>query len=541
MAERQVIAGLPLFPAAVAAPAPRFETGSAFWRAVEALAPDDRLAGQLDQLLAGAPAPRTWLLLHEPDQAHLSAVAALMLARALLSRGQNVLVLDVDEQGAALTIWAEREETEGWIDVARFGASVLSAGITLPFRGGRGTLLGIGSFVPTDVTEDEIISLLGRLRHQADDIVLVAAVGPAALPWARRAERRLYCWDRGARATGQLGKVTGPFAAEGVPLTGLVGYGEAAVAAPQGAPAAPDAVPSAARAAAPTAVAEPAPEPVAMEPPAAARSKQAAAPAVTEQPAPDRTSGPAGTDAEIEALVDSALEEEPDGARTTPRLFWVAAAVFGVALVAIAWYWSNYIRVPPGGYFEPVVTQPAEAAPRDTLRSTPVLGTDPAAASAPATGDAVDQAPGTAEPERRVAEAGGLSSAGDTLARAAGGQSTAAPGPDPQAPGPGAAPRPAGGFDRAPYAVPVGQSGWALHVYSLPDSAGAAQQVAGLERAGFRTAVRIVEIKEKGGRWWRIYVGSFASRQAAAAALPALLDRLQADWAEPARIQVTNP
>ena len=54
-------------------------------------------------------------------------------------------------------------------------------------------------------------------------------------------------------------------------------------------------------------------------------------------------------------------------------------------------------------------------------------------------------------------------------------------------------------------------------------------------------AVRIVEIREKGGRWWRVYVGSFPTRSAANAALPALLDRLKASWAEPARIQDSAP
>ena len=89
--------------------------------------------------------------------------------------------------------------------------------------------------------------------------------------------------------------------------------------------------------------------------------------------------------------------------------------------------------------------------------------------------------------------------------------------------------------------MPAGQAGWALHVYSLADSASAAAQVAELERSGLRTAVRIVEIREKGGRWWRVYVGSFPTRSAANAALPALLDRLKATWAEPARIQDSTP
>jgi len=554
VADRQHIAGLPLFAAAAKVPAPAFEAGAPFWRAVDKLAPDDLLTGQLDHLLAGASAPRVWLLLHEPGQPQLSAVAALMLARALAERGQNVLVMDVDEAGAALTIWTEREETEGWIDVARFGASVLGAGVPLPFRGGRGTLLGVGSFVPTDVTEDEIISLLNRLRHQADDILIVAAVGPAALPWARRAERRLFCWDRTVRDAGQLGPVLGPFAAAGVPLTGLVAYGEpAAVAAT--APAveiqAPPPVVEAPRprevvvieVPEPVVAATPAPEPVApplTEPVVAAAPEPSPVPAPAPEPADRPAAGP--------VRPDLALGIEPDGPRGTSRVFWLATGVFAVALVAIGWYWSAYIRVPPGGYFEPVVAR-VEPAPAgdDSLAPDYSTATDYSSAAGPATqpADTTTATAGRAEAAdtRRVAEAGGLASIGDTLpgvrTQAPKAQPPAAPAPVEQITpgGVGSAPK----FDPAVYTVPAGQAGWALHVYSLPDSAGASAQAAELERAGYRTAVRIVEIKDKGGRWWRLYVGSFPSRAAARAAMPALLARLGATWAEPARIQESAP
>lgn len=537
MADRQYIAGLPLFVADAAALPEKFESGTSFWKAVEKLTPGDRLAGQLDHLLGGASSPRVWLLLHEPGQPQLSAVAALMLARALNARGQNVLVLDADEAGAALTIWSEREETEGWIDVARFGASVLAAGIDLPFRGARGLLLGVGSFVPTDVTADEIVSLLGRLRHQADDILVVAAVGPAALPWARRADRRLFCWDRSARGEAQLGPVFGPFAAEGVPLTGLVAYGEAAAAMPAAAPPSPEpplADPIRVR---PT-VAEPAaatvtaggPEPVRVAPvsqPASPPVSQPASPIAAPRTSPPVTLPPMPVEA-LRPEVDLGAELEPP--RGTPRMFWAAAAVFGLALVAISWYWTTHVRVPPGGYFEPVVTrEEPQPTARDTVTSPGTVG-----------GNMPDSlaAAGSAEPARRVAEAGGLASIGDTLPAS---RTPAAPvEPKASAPDSPAAGRPAP-FDRAPYSVPAGQAGWALHVYSLADSASAAAQVAELERNGLRTAVRIVEIREKGGRWWRVYVGSFPTRSAANAALPALLDRLQATWAEPARIQDSTP
>ena len=89
-------------------------------------------------------------------------------------------------------------------------------------------------------------------------------------------------------------------------------------------------------------------------------------------------------------------------------------------------------------------------------------------------------------------------------------------------------------FDPAPYAGAVGVEGWALHLYSFPDSATAAQEVAILARRGINAAVRTVEITDK-GRYHRVYVGSFPDRSAAKAARPALMEKLRTDWANPVR------
>ncbi|MBK8166525.1 MAG: SPOR domain-containing protein [bacterium] len=502
MAEDRVISGLPYHLGSPSAAPTGFAAGPAFWSAVAQRANDDLLADRLDDLLDGATVPRTWLVLNEPGQAATGAVAALMLARALLARGQNVLVLDVDESAAALTEWAGRRQTEGWIDVARFGASVPAAAAVLPFRGGRGALLGVGSFTPTDVTEDEIISLHGRLRHQADDILFVGTVGPDVLPWARRAERRLYCWDLSARTEADLGRVLGPFAAEGVPVTGILGWGtepEITGDLPAVEPVEVEAAP---------APAAPVPEPV--------------APRVNGPVPPRPVTAPA-----FEEL--ATFDAEPEPARRNPRLFWLAAAAFGAAIVASTWYWSNYVRVPPGGFFEPVATQEQ---PPGSGGVSPAPGPELSRPlETPSTAE--DTATGALPP--RVAEAGGLASLGDTLPK---GTDTPVRAGDAVTPAGASA---TGPFDRAAFAVPVGRDGWALHVYSLADSASAAEQIAALASQGFRTAVRIVEIREKGGRWWRIYVGSFPTRAAAAAAMPALLGHLKAGWAEPARIHESSP
>ena len=83
-----------------------------------------------------------------------------------------------------------------------------------------------------------------------------------------------------------------------------------------------------------------------------------------------------------------------------------------------------------------------------------------------------------------------------------------------------------------PYLVPVGSDGWALHIYSFPDEETARQEVATLERKGFRTETRAVQIKDK-GRWYRVYLGSFRSKSEAQQALGPLLEELGEDWGRP--------
>ncbi len=95
-------------------------------------------------------------------------------------------------------------------------------------------------------------------------------------------------------------------------------------------------------------------------------------------------------------------------------------------------------------------------------------------------------------------------------------------------------------LDMDPYLEPVGAKGWAIHVYSVADSPGTAKQVKELDRRGFRSEVRIFDLGEK-GRWFRIYLGSFASRSEAKKAMPALLEKLGEDWAKPERFEISAP
>jgi hypothetical protein len=88
--------------------------------------------------------------------------------------------------------------------------------------------------------------------------------------------------------------------------------------------------------------------------------------------------------------------------------------------------------------------------------------------------------------------------------------------------------------DMAPYQVPVGQDGWALWLYSLPEQELAEAELRELERRGIRAVYRTVDIDDK-GRWYRVYVGSFPSRAAANAAARDLKTVLDHDWVVPAR------
>ena len=61
-----------------------------------------------------------------------------------------------------------------------------------------------------------------------------------------------------------------------------------------------------------------------------------------------------------------------------------------------------------------------------------------------------------------------------------------------------------------------------------------------LERRNLKTAVKAVDVPEK-GRWYRVYLGNFATRAEANAAKPALLEKLGADYAAAKRFESSSP
>jgi hypothetical protein len=265
----------------------------------------------------------------------------------------------------------------------------------------------------------------------------------------------------------------------------------------------------------------------------------------------------------------------------TSGVFWFVLSAAAVIVMILGLYWYRYVRVPADDEVVPVVAarepatdQPAAGPGNGDLanadggaeteaESGPESGAETAAGTAAESGEPVADLPADAQggedggpaPD---AAAGDQSTTDAPGEQAGGGPPTGAADTDragnggPTSPstgdrtGPDTAPdateepdaaktEPAAPvFSLDPYRGPVGAGGWALHLYSLPDSAAAATQVAELRRRGFTTEIRESDVPGK-GHWWRVYVGSFASRAEARAAAPLLKEKLRTDWAAPTR------
>lgn len=497
--------GLPIIEAACDAADLVFGAGDGFWLDLDERVAAFGLAAVLDQALAGRSAPRVWVLVHEPGQPQLAAAAALGLARALADRGQAALVIDGDDHSTALSRWAGRDNEEGWIDIARYGTSVLTSGVALPFAGRAAYLLGVGSYAPTDATDQEIEHLITRLRRQADDLLVVLPGGAHAAPWARKADIRLLCHDQAVLTPSRLGAVVANLTDAGVAPTALLGFGRQveAAAPPVKTAAAPETDP----------------------------------PAVVEVEASRETGVAAAlAAAEVSDRAADATGAEFARRRGTSSVFWLVAVTATVLIACVAFYYFRYVRVPDGDVFgdTPTMTRQEQPVPA-TATGQATIGGDPeplttAPTETRALTDTVVVATGAdlagTEPQPTVTADPPPQATGQTIAQAT-------------EPTPAAAAQPSADpvFDPVPYQVPVGRDGWALQVYSFRDSTSANEEIARLGRRGLKAAVRIVELPDS-GRWWRIYVGSYASRNEARAAEPALFARLRTDWAQPTRFTV---
>lgn len=532
MADRQdkTPGDLPLFSSGWGAGEWEFGSGDEFWQQVSRIGRESALAEQMDEAMAGKSSPRVWLIMHEPEQPVLSAVAALGFARELAGRDQAVLVLDCDDQVQSLTAWAARLESEGWIDLARYGTSVLTSGVPMPFDGRRGYFLGVGSFAPTDVTAAEIEQMVKRLRRQADDLILVAPADHIGRLWAPVADIRLLCWDRATRPAADLEGVEADFAGSDCALTGLIGYGLPVTNKIK--------------------ISE---EPVETEEDQVDQEVDEEAevdadPVADDFETPDSepqdvvVDAPDVEDSDNAEDEDTGWQEAPALAATgeskgTSPVFWFLAVAAVVIVGIMSLYWFEYGRETEPGE-SPVVAlaeKPPVAVQQPIDRAAGELANQDGSSVGPDEGTDNEVVPPDTMVVTKTVEAEtdqpDLGAAGPFARREAPATEPATRTPvEAEAVAKPAEPE----FTMAPYRVKVGSDGWALHLYSFPDTTGAQKELAELHRRGFETEIRVVETLKK-GRWWRVYVGSFASRAEARAAAPLLKKKLRTDWANPTR------
>jgi hypothetical protein len=560
----------PVFPSGLTLGELDLAGGAGFWDEVTRFTALTTLDEVLDRAAGGKPVPRVWAVLDEAENTAARTAAALALARTMSQRDQKVLVLDADDQHPDLTRWAGRSEQEGWIDFVRYGASLSSCSQRLPWEGRSALFMGIGSFWPTQIEPAEVEKLVARLRRQVDDLIITAPLTSEGLVWARQATMCLLCWDRLLRSTQDMQTLLRAMRDEGPTVSGIIGFGldeaeildsvlkpvtqqEADATAAPVPPTPPEGE---------TAIASPEKADDAAE-----REETGAEATVASSSPPDRhhraerrqesvassrkrgAGSPGPSTGADESRVNFPRRAQA-GQRTSP-IFWAAAAVLVAVCAVIIILWVRMQSIPATDR-EPTLAQQApatdisQALPESTgaaapgslasaSLSPPAGASDPSAAAL--TGDA-EPDPGAAsyrqEPPGQA----------DTLVRAEGsggdgevGQESGEPAGEPEVPSSATEPAATAQQEAAPtdsdspFSVPVGQAGWAIHLYSLPDEASTVAEAAVLERKGFRATWRLEEVPGK-GRYYRIYVGSFASAAAAKKALPEVKDRLRVKWAQ---------
>jgi cell division septation protein DedD len=494
--------GVRLFPIGLTLGELDLQGGVVFWDEVARFSEQADLADLLTHIRKDSTPPRIWVFLDTPERTGTRTAAALAVARALWHRGRKVLVLDGDDRRPDLTRWAGCFQREGWIDCVRYGASLGACGVPLPWEGQPGRLLGVGSFCPTGATAEELQQLVARLRLQADDLIITAPLNDLGKLWMAEADVRLLCWDRTSRSQTATEALLAGLAARGDVVDGLIGFGPSTRDWPEP-------VPETTR-----------PSAEALSPAAAAtapggRTAEHARPAADSQPPPP-------------VLAVRNREQR------SSRIFWGLAAVLLLLILLVGSWWFGAMRrqepehraasEPPRIAERSAATLPTPATAEPVFDQQSRPSGEPQAEGAPAGSRPTEPAP--ASPFLREDATGAVeqeSAAATVDSNAAAGAAI----PDSSAIT-GAA------LTLDPYQPPVGQDGWVLHLYSVADSATAGKEVAALQQQGIRAEWRAVTVPDR-GLWYRIYVGSFPSREAALQAKPALLQRLGTDWAMPKR------
>jgi len=549
--------------------------GEGLWPEVRRYVKESRIEDLVDDCLGGRAAPRIWAVMESPGAGPSAAAAGLGVALVLADRGQAVVLLDADEQDPRITRWLGRTEQEGWIDMVRFGASLHAASDPLPSDNRRGSVVGIGSFAPTGVTPEEVADLLGRLRHQADDLVLVLPAKLRSQPWLEESKIRLLCWDLLSRSAVDTETIISELARMEARPTGILGFGVEEAAAID------DRLNEGVLAAAPAPVPEPLEEPevevdLPVEEPDDRTEEPIAHPDAGDESIDESDEDPtsedsyddddafddddaAGEDLEDDDAGDDDIDDdvvpgetaddtaEPEKKRRTSGIFvFAAAAAVACLTLVVLFFWDQIsgdddqvaaTMVPP--VVEQVPARPAATAMVDSTEMAVAAADDEVTGGEdrPLVDEGLDaggDAGSTGEPTETGREASDPAAQVGDLAAEVVAEGTAEVVEDsPATPDPETEPAvPA--FDRAPFREPVGAAGWTVWLFSLPDEAAARREVRELERRGLVAEYRAVEIKDK-GRWYRVYTGSFETRGEANRAVEGLKSKLRTDWAVPAR------
>lgn len=545
-AENGTPRGLPVLVTGWGAGQIRFVAGEDFWRDADRFAGEGSLGEQLDAALAGRSAPRTWVILHEPGEWELAAATALSLGRALSERDQAVILLDGDPSRPHFTRFAGRLESLGWSDMLRYGSGLTECGARLPFSGRQGYFLGVGTFAEPEPQGAAWQDLLRRLRRQADDVLICAPADAIGRSWSAWADLRLLCWDRAQRAGGLVDDLAGNLESAGTPLTHLVGFGLPGAAATADEDQADE--DQAVEDQAPRVEAEKDEAP--KNPVIEDREMEDMVDEVLVDPAADDEAAPRSASEildQLEAedgLSQPGFSDDPGGLderddladvefarrKGNSRLF-VWLAVVAVLLITVSgFYYVKYLRVPPGGLFpETAGTSDESGLPSRSDQQDGNVIHENGLATMAQKPDEVAVRAGDPIEIRDSSDQEGLIDAAQTADEAPVADQVLEPveaAPEPQESRPSVAPV----FDMGPFTHPAGEEGWALHVYSFPDSNQALAMQKDLAGRGFRSAIRAVEIEDR-GRWYRVYLGSFPDRDTAGGAREALLEKLGEDWA----------
>ena len=492
------IGDLPLYASGLTLAELDLKGGKGFWSEVERFTGESELGTKIDAAMDGKASPRVWTLHAAPGNNGPAAAAALIVARVLAARGQATIVVDGNDHNPDLTRWSGRFELEGWIDLVRYGASLTTSSVSLDFEGKKSVLVGVGSFCPTQATDEEIGALLARLRRQADDVIIVAPSGAQGRAWAVHAQIRLLCWDQLSLSADAAEQLVGSCREAGYEITGLVGFGvteneviERKIRPEDSA----DWLPSAEEDE--PAVAESTPaveerivreeESVAEEEPEVEASESASAESTEQSPEVPRE--------------DWGREER---SRRTSGVFWGVAAVFLICIVAAGGYYMKFVRGPQQVISEPMVPVSMQATNQSSAsaRDSDGLAVDAGAGDELAV-DAGDNdpteptesdvlvTPPTSDPV--VDE---LTGSTEEVAASAAEPVRAEDRGRPDAPA--ATSGESDSFDREPYNVTVGQGGWAIHLFSFPDEKEAQDEARRLEAKNINAVVMPVDLSAKG-------------------------------------------